>query len=108
MLRDPNKFVKAAAYKQLGAYIHSLKGSKINPKLIEAYVKMSTPELDTLSTNNDIVLSCAYNFPAVLDAIGTARWSDLTSTYSRLLKIPDKRVRQTLASSLHEVSRIIG
>ena len=100
-MKDKNKLVKAAAYKKLGAYIHSLKGGAINPIFIEAYNKMATGELDSISTNNDIIYSCAYNFPAVLDAIGPSKWSQLTATYSKLLKSSDKKVRRTLAASLH-------
>lgn len=41
-LKDTNKLIKAAAYKRLGPYIHTLKGREIKPQLIEAYNKMST------------------------------------------------------------------
>ena len=34
LLKDSNKWVKASAYKNLGKFIHSLKGIKINEKLI--------------------------------------------------------------------------
>lgn len=62
---------------------------------------MSTNEVDSISTDNDIVYSCAYNFPAILDAIGSSKWSQLTQTYSKLLKVNDKKIKRTLASSLH-------
>lgn len=62
---------------------------------------MATTELEGISHDNDIIYSCAYNFPAVLDALGSTKWSQLTGTYSKLLKIPDKKVKRTLASSLH-------
>ena len=69
---------------------------------------MATGELDGISSDNDILYSCAYNFPAVLDAVGAAKWPQLTGTYSKLLKCPDKRVKRTLASSLHELAKILG
>lgn len=69
---------------------------------------MATNDLDAISNDNDILYSCAYNFPAVLDAIGSSKWSQLTPTYSKLLKIPDKKIKRSLASSLHELSQILG
>ena len=107
-MRDENKYVKAAAYKNIGAFIHTLKGRKIDPKLLEAYKKMATSEVDNISSDNDILFACAYNFSAVLDAMGSDSWSLLTSTYSRLINSSDKRIKRTLAASLHSVSRIIG
>jgi hypothetical protein len=42
--------------------------------------------------------SCAYNFPAVLSAVGPERWeSDLWRVYEKLLKTNDKRLKITLS-----------
>lgn len=51
---------------------------------------------------------CAYNFPAVLDAVGIVKWDYLFTSYQKLLKIQDKKIKKTLASSLHEIAKIIG
>jgi serine/threonine-protein phosphatase 4 regulatory subunit 1 len=51
---------------------------------------------------------CAYNFPAVLDAVGIGKWDYLFTSYQKLLKIQDKKIKKTLASSLHEIAKIIG
>ena len=107
-LKDPNKWVKNSAYKQLGPFIHTLKGGEINERLIENYIRMTSNELNDISTDNDILYACAYNFPAVFDALGKSRWQVLLPIYSKLLKIQDKRVKKTIASSLHEISKILG
>ena len=53
--------------------------------------------------------NCAYNFPAVLDAVGRQRWEpDLWKVYERLLKSNDKRLKITLSESLHEVAKLLG
>lgn len=107
-LKDPNKWVKNSAYKQLGPFIHTLKGGEINERLVENYIKMTSNELNDISTDNDILYACAYNFPAVFDALGKSRWQVLLPIYSKLLKVQDKRVKKTIASSLHEISKILG
>lgn len=35
---------------------------------------MPEAEVNNLSKENEIIYSCAYNFPAVLDAVGRQRW----------------------------------
>lgn len=107
-IRDTHKWVKISAYKNIGPFIATLKGRAINDKLLESYVRMSTHEINDLSLENEIFYSCAYNFPAVLFTLGAAAWETLFPTYQRLLKVPDKKIKKTLASSLHEVAKIIG
>ena len=62
---------------------------------------MTSNDLNEISTDNDILYACAYNFPAVFDALGKNRWHSLLPIYSKLLKVQDKRVKKTIASSLH-------
>ena len=52
--------------------------------------------------------ACAYNFPAVVDALGRERWPELTKLYEKLLKSTDKKIKVTLSESLHEIAKIIG
>jgi hypothetical protein len=45
----------------------------------------------------------------VLDSVGRERWeSDLWRIYEKLLKSPDKRIKQTLSESLHEIAKLLG
>jgi serine/threonine-protein phosphatase 4 regulatory subunit 1 len=73
-IKDQHKWVKIPAYKNLGPFIAALKGRIINERLLEAYFRMSTHEINDLSLENEIFYSCAYNFPAVLYTLGPASW----------------------------------
>lgn len=105
MLRDTNKWVRISAYKALGHFLHLLKGLKINARLVGEYLKMADNDINSLGKDNEIVYSCAYNLPAVLDALGAAHWeSELWKLYEKLLKCTDKvlvsltqRVKQTMS-----------
>ena len=69
---------------------------------------MSSNDLNDISTENDILFACAYNFPAVFDALGKTKWQVLLPIYTKLLKVQDKKIKKTIASSLHEISKILG
>ena len=73
-LKDSNKWVRISAYKSLGKFIHTLKGRKVHEKLIIEYSKMIDSDINSLGKDNQIIYNCAYNFPAVLDALGPTRW----------------------------------
>lgn len=45
----------------------------------------------------------------MLNAVGKEKWeSDLWKTYEKLLKINDKKIKQTMSESLHEIAKLIG
>jgi len=45
----------------------------------------------------------------VLDAVGKVKWeSDLWKLYDKLLKSNDKKIKQTLSESLHEIAKLLG
>lgn len=54
-LEDASKWVKVAAYKNLGPFIATLMGQKIHAKLIENYLKMAHPSINNLSIDNDVI-----------------------------------------------------
>ena len=64
--------------------------------------------MNDISSDNDILFACAYNFPAVFDALGKGKWQLLLPVYTKLLKVQDKKIKKTIASSLHEISKILG
>ena len=35
---------------------------------------MVESEINSIGKDNEIIYSCAYNFPAVLDALGPEKW----------------------------------
>ncbi|KAG8880073.1 hypothetical protein FRB97_001118 [Tulasnella sp. 331] len=56
----------------------------------------------------DRVLICAFNFPAVVAAMGASRWVELRLHYLGLTQHTAVKVRRTLAASIGEIARIIG
>lgn len=73
-IKDTHKWVKISAYKNLGPFIATLDNLVINDKLLEAFARMSTHEINDLSLENEIFYSCAYNFPAVLLTLHADAW----------------------------------
>ncbi|OLY84533.1 Serine/threonine-protein phosphatase 4 regulatory subunit 1 [Smittium mucronatum] len=60
-----------------------------------------------LSSKNELYY-IAYNFPAILQAVGPFMWDKLSETYIFLTKLDQFDIRCTLASSLHEIARILS
>ena len=54
-----------------------------------------------------ILVACAFYFPAVLQAVGVVKWNQMYKVLAFLFK-QQKGVRRSLANSLHEVAKIIG
>lgn len=54
------------------------------------------------------VLICAFNFPAVVAAMGPQRWPELRPYYRDLVRDSATKVRKTLGASIGEIARIIG
>lgn len=53
-------------------------------------------------------LICAFNFPAVANTLGGARWYELREAYLDIASDTGSGVRKTLAASLGELAKIIG
>ncbi|KAJ2160190.1 hypothetical protein GGF46_002452 [Coemansia sp. RSA 552] len=57
----------------------------------------------------DVLFHSAFNVPALLAALGPRRgWERLRDTYMQLSKSDHRAARRSLASSLHEVARILA
>lgn len=56
----------------------------------------------------DRPVMCAFNFPAVALTLGGDRWDALRTYHHTLCQDEVPKVRQSLASSLHEIAKIIG
>lgn len=74
LIKDSNKWVRLSAYKSLGPFLHQLKDLKQNPQLLKQFCRMVDSDVNSLSKDNEIIYACAYNFPAVLDAVGKEKW----------------------------------
>eukprot|EP01022_Parablepharisma_sp_SALTPOND_P019498 TRINITY_DN332_c0_g1_i1.p1 TRINITY_DN332_c0_g1~~TRINITY_DN332_c0_g1_i1.p1 ORF type:complete len:487 (-),score=60.60 TRINITY_DN332_c0_g1_i1:87-1547(-) len=101
---DISQFVRKAATLQLGHFLYSLKGSKINPFLIQLYVSLDPK----LTADEELIYHCAYTFPAVLLSLGADEWKLLKNTYKNLVRKDIPQVRLTLAASIHEIAKIVG
>ncbi|KDE03630.1 hypothetical protein MVLG_05880 [Microbotryum lychnidis-dioicae p1A1 Lamole] len=56
----------------------------------------------------DRPVMCAFNFPAIVLTLGCEKWPSLRPYHFELCQHKTAKVRQSLASSLHEVAKIIG
>lgn len=101
---DTSQFVRKAAMLQLGHFLYTLKGTKINPFLIQLFVSLDPK----LTTDEDLIYHCAFTFPAVLLSLGTDSWVTLKSTYKNLVKKESLAIKQSLAASIHEIAKILG
>ena len=52
LLKDSNKWVRVSAYKSLGRFIYTLKGQKINEKLVIEFCKMVDNEVNSIGKDN--------------------------------------------------------
>ncbi|CAD8147535.1 unnamed protein product [Paramecium octaurelia] len=105
---DSNKYVKGVAYRCLARFIAAIEKEKIEPKLIENYLKMADSDIRELLPEQQVMFACAYGFPAVLQTVGVARWQQLHKLFNHLWKQKNERICKTLAASLHEIAKIIG
>ncbi|VBB28473.1 unnamed protein product [Acanthocheilonema viteae] len=60
------------------------------------------------NADSEINRQCAHSFPAVAFTLGRSNWPCIMGTYKQLASDMQWRVRQTLASSIHEIAAIIG
>ena len=67
----------------------------------------STPESHYVK-DPDRPVMCAFNMPAVVLTLGRDKWALVRSFYLELSRDKTDKVRQSLASSFHEIARIIG
>eukprot|EP01088_Endostelium_zonatum_P006114 TRINITY_DN18220_c0_g1_i3.p1 TRINITY_DN18220_c0_g1~~TRINITY_DN18220_c0_g1_i3.p1 ORF type:complete len:914 (+),score=249.38 TRINITY_DN18220_c0_g1_i3:105-2846(+) len=57
---------------------------------------------------NEIATFCAFHFPAVVYAVGPTKWDLLRDTFVELAHHKEESVRKPIASSLHEVAKILA
>ena len=55
LLKDSNKWVRLSAYKNLGKFIYTLKGLKINEKLLQEYYRMPDNDINSIGRDNEII-----------------------------------------------------
>nr|CDQ04384.2 BMA-PPFR-1, isoform a [Brugia malayi] len=73
--------------------------------LLDSFVHMAS---QCNNTDSEINQQCAHNFPAVAFTLGRTNWPCIMGTYKQLSTDMERRVRYTLATSIHEIAAIIG
>ncbi|KAJ1729431.1 hypothetical protein LPJ61_003524 [Coemansia biformis] len=83
---------------------------QLQPKLAAAKAKeaLRTRTTRARAVGHDVLYHSAFNFPALLAALGPLGWDRLRDAYMQLSKTEHYEVRQTLACSLHEVARLLA
>ena len=97
-MNDPTKWVKKAAYEQLGPFICTLSGTQISESLISSYNSMAL--LKSGIGGDEMAYHCAYHFPGVLSTIGPKNWAKLKLTYHKLCQNNGKKVSSVCILSI--------
>ena len=109
--QDEKPVVKNAAVEVFGEFI-----SLIDKNDAENFVELLDFYVDTIQKltvkgkreERTIIQKCAYNFPAVLLFFGKNSWSKLKPCFTLMANEKDEKIKLPLASSLGEISNIIG
>eukprot|EP01126_Amoeba_proteus_P027486 TRINITY_DN2728_c0_g1_i15.p1 TRINITY_DN2728_c0_g1~~TRINITY_DN2728_c0_g1_i15.p1 ORF type:complete len:938 (-),score=252.83 TRINITY_DN2728_c0_g1_i15:142-2955(-) len=112
LVEDSSRWVKSAALQSLGPFIATFGNSPVPQILVDHFKWMAKAGggqgVGQDGSDLDLTFNCAFNFPAVLNSLGSDAWSELVDTYVTLTKDPNVKVRQTLSYSLHTVANILG
>ena len=109
--QDEKPVVKNAAVEIFGEFI-----SLIDKNDAENFVELLDFYVDTIQKlsvkgkreERNIIQKCAYNFPAVLLFFGKNAWPKLKPCFTLMANEKDEKIKLPLASSLGEISNIIG
>jgi len=107
LIDDQSRWVKGAAFQNLGKFISILDSSQVTSKFLSRFTGMVSSGGKTIG-DTDLVWCCAFNFPAVLLTVGADRWEELKQTYFSLVRENAWKVRRTISCSLHEIAKILG
>ena len=109
--QDEKPVVKNAAVEVFGEFISLIDKNDANNfvELLDFYVDT----IQKITTKNkrdekNIIQKCAFNFPAVLLFFGKNAWSQLKPCFTLMANEKDDKIKIPLASSLGEISNIIG
>ncbi|ORX88733.1 ARM repeat-containing protein [Basidiobolus meristosporus CBS 931.73] len=105
MISDVSRWVQTCVEDGLGRMVAAFAGGDVPDDLIEKYISLF-PNKSSMR-DPDRTLRCAFNFPAVLLALGPHRWPEFANDYSNLCRDTQMSVRRTLAYSLHEIAKLL-
>jgi len=104
---DKSRWVKSEAYQNLGHFISCFDADKVPPVLLEYYNGMVEVK-NGKYYDSELVVHCAFDFPAVIQTIGGNRWEEVQATFFSLAKDLQWKVRRPLAFSLSVIAYIVG
>jgi serine/threonine-protein phosphatase 4 regulatory subunit 1 len=109
--QEDKPVVKNTAVEVFGEFISLIdkKDSESFVELLDFYVE-TIQRLSSKGKKDDkiIIQKCAYNFPAVLLFFGKKYWDKLKTCFSLMANEKDEKIKLPLASSLGEISNILG
>lgn len=110
MASDSSRWVRIAAYQNLGPLIATLRESDVTDALLQHFLSMATMTTEQLggSSELDMRFHCAFNFPAVVQVLGASNWHKLQPTFEQLVNDSFWKVRRTFAYSLHALAKLLG
>ena len=109
--QEEKPVVKNTAVEVFGEFISLIdkNDSENFVELLDFYVD-TIQRLSSKGKRDDkiIIQKCAYNFPAVLLFFGQKYWGKLKTCFNLMANEKDEKIKLPLASSLGEISNIIG
>ncbi len=109
--QDTKSFVRNSTLEIFGQFISLLDKDVIkkNNDLLDFYINTINDFSNTNKKDDNIILQkCAFNFPAVLVSYGVESWDKLKLSFTKLCEQKDENIKLPLASSLGEISKILG
>ena len=106
LAKDNNRFVRNGAFEVLGPLLHVLGQELITRELLHYFINI--PNMSSTVVDAEVTYHAAFNFPAVLLALGPQRWDELLPLFTSLSKDSKPAVRRTIACCLHEIGHILG
>ena len=109
--QDTKSFVRNSTLEIFGQFISLLDKDVIkkNNDLLDFYINTINDFSNLNKKDDNIILQkCAFNFPAVLISFGIEYWDKLKLSFIKLSQQKDENIKLPLASSLGEISKILG
>lgn len=79
----------------------------IPQRLLDDFLSMTDPSRKQ-TVDSEIAKHCAYSLPGVAYTLGPKNWHCLKDVYQKLATDVQWKVRRTIASSIHELAKILG
>ena len=107
-LKDVSKWVRHAMYQQLGPFLSTMPSELIPAPLLAHFTGMAADADNPDGGEAELALFCAFSYPGVMVTLGCGRWPELRATFNVLVRNANRKVRRTLAHSLHEIAAVSG